>query len=74
MAEHTPGYVVEHAPRQTWAYEVRWTNNLGGFAEAGRCFARCPSEREAQKIADALNARDAAARAAIAKARGTEGA
>ena len=56
--KHTPepGFVVEHAHRQNWAWEVRWTNNLNGFAAAGRCYARCDSEGAARKIANALNA------------------
>ena len=55
MKQHTLGFTIECAHRQTWAWEVRWTNDLNGFAEAGRCYARCNSKQDAEKIAASLN-------------------
>lgn len=49
------GYVYDHEPRQHWAWTVRFS---------GKPICRCDDERDAEKIAKALNIAKAASVAA----------
>lgn len=42
-----PVFIVDINSRKSYQWEVRGN---------GRCYARCPGEKEAQRICDALNA------------------